>query len=106
MDGDYSKEETAYLNNYFKRRRIGIMFRVVFILYAIYAVFVNALYSFAFGEYWLMVLKIVFFPYTITIAPLIAVFTGAFHWYWIFIWLGGIGSYAISTFYGRLRPVE
>ena len=103
---DNNLYEERLLRSFYRRRRVGITFRIIFILYAIYAVFVNALYSFALGAYGIMVLKIVLFPYTIVIAPLIAVFTGAFYWYWILIWLGGLGSYAISTFYGRLRPID
>ncbi|MBC8388964.1 MAG: hypothetical protein ISS14_04835 [Actinobacteria bacterium] len=104
MEND--SEEEKLLRSFYRRRRVGITFRIVFILYAIYAVFVNAFYSFVLKEYGWMVLKIIIFPYTIVVAPLIAVFTGAFHWYWILIWLGGLGSYAISTFYGRLKPID
>ena len=100
-----SKEEVAYWNNYYKRRKIGIVFRVVFYIYGLYAMFLTCAYSFYMGAYGIMALKIIFFPYSMIISPLVGIFSGAYGWTWIFIWLGGMGSYAISTFYGKLRPI-
>lgn len=88
------------------RRFIGILFRIVFILYCIYVVAISCLFSLSFSEIGIMALKIVFFPITIVGWIPYAMITGVLSGWWFWIWLLGMGSYPISTFVGRLPPIE
>ncbi len=102
---DEQIEFEKYAENFIKRRIIGIIFRILFWLAGLYFMFLSCSYSFYMGEIFNMVIKIIFFPFTMIILPIIALITGDFAGWVFWIWFFMMGSYAISTFYGRLRPV-
>ena len=103
---DEKDEFEKYAENMVKRKIVGTIFRVLFWLCGLYFMFLSCAYSFYMSEYFIMFLKIIFFPFTIVIWPIISLFsydglTGSYFWLWLFM----MGSYSISTFYGKLRPI-
>jgi len=81
------------------------MFRVIFWLYAVYIMVISCIFSLAFYEIGMMILKIIFFPVTIIFWPIVAMISGHLSGWFFWIWLAGMGSYSISCFYGKLRPI-
>jgi len=80
------------------RTFIGIVARLIFWLTAIYFVGAMALVLFVEGKIVYMVLSLAFFPITYFLYPLM------YGQWWLL--LISITSYAVSTLYGKLEPVE
>lgn len=102
---DEQIEFERYAENMVKRKTVGIIFRIIFWLMALYVMYVSCMYSWIIRDIFSLVLKIIFFPFTITIWPLIGLISGGLYGWYFWIWFFMMGSYAISTFYGRLRPI-
>jgi len=105
IDNTEELEFEKYVESMVKRKIVGVIFRVLFWLSAIYFMVISCLYSYALGEILIMILKIIFFPFTIVIWPLIGLIFGELAGWVFWIWFFMMGSYAISTFYGKLRPI-
>jgi len=102
---DRQIEFERYAGNMVKRRIVGTIFRILFWLSGLVFLFLGCFASYYMGEIFFMILKIILFPFTIVIWPIISMLSGelpgGFFWLWFFM----MGSYSISTFYGKLRPV-
>lgn len=102
---DEQIEFEKYAKNFIKRRIIGTIFRILFWICGLGFMFLSCYASYFMGEIFFMILKIIFFPFTIVIWPIISLLSGEIPGWIFWIWFFMMGSYSISTFYGRLRPV-
>jgi len=102
---DEELEFERYAENMVKRKIVGVVFRIIFWLSGLYFMYISCFYSWVIGDIFIMILKIVFFPFTIAIWPIIGLISGGLSGWIFWVWLFMMGSYSISTFYGKLRPI-
>jgi len=79
-------------------RAIGLLGRIVFWIGLILIIADSVVYSYLTHDYFIMVLKLLFFPVTYVIYP----WTSGLWWLFII----SITGYWVSTFIGKMPPVE